>query len=139
MKKCHFKLKNARAWMSSSLLSQYDCWSTFKYANDTSLTNETMSFLDSLTHLTSNTLSLLFSYDNFENNTASWVPAKTEHDGFWELVGKFGGGFKGGVPTDLKVDVTVSKDESGSYKMVQEAVNAAPENEFDFVMRCTKR
>ncbi|XP_050292534.1 probable pectinesterase/pectinesterase inhibitor 51 [Quercus robur] len=121
-------LKNARAWMSSSLLSQYDCWSALKYANDTSLTNETMSFLDSLTHLTSNALSLLFSYDNFGNDTASWVPARTERDGFWEPVGKSGGGFKGGVPTDLKADVTVSKDGSGSYKTVQEAVNAAPEN-----------
>ena len=123
-------LKNARAWMGSSLVSQYDCWSALKYANDTSLTNETMSFLDSLTHLTSNALSLLFSYDNFGNNTASWVPAKTERDGFWEAVEKSGGGggFSGGVPTNLKADVTVSKDGSGSYKTVQEAVNAAPEN-----------
>ncbi|KAK9991275.1 hypothetical protein SO802_026260 [Lithocarpus litseifolius] len=124
-------LKNARAWMSSALLSQYDCWSALKYANDTSLTNETMSFLDSLTHLTSNALSLLFSYDNFGNNTESWVPARTERDGFWEAVEKSGGGggFNGGVPTDLKADVTVSKDGSGgSYKTVQEAVNAAPEN-----------
>ena len=116
--------------MGSSLVSQYDCWSALKYANDTSLTNETMSFLDSLTHLTSNALSLLFSYDNFGNNTASWVPAKTERDGFWEAVEKSGGGggFSGGVPTNLKADVTVSKDGSGSYKTVQEAVNAAPEN-----------
>ncbi|KAM4117297.1 hypothetical protein ACB094_02G113100 [Castanea mollissima] len=121
-------LKNARAWMSSSLLSQYDCWSALKYANDTSLTDETMSFLDSLTQLTSNALSLMFSYDNFGNDTASWVPARTERDGFWEAVGKPGGGFKGGVPRDLKEDVTVSKDGSGSYKTVQEAVNAAPED-----------
>ena len=39
-----------------------------------------------------------------------------------------GGGFKVGVPTDLKADVMVSKDRSGSYKTVQEEVNAAPEN-----------
>ncbi|KAL4644035.1 hypothetical protein ACB092_02G134100 [Castanea dentata] len=125
-------LKNARVWMSASLLNQYDCWSALKYANDTKLTNETMSFLDSLANLTSNALSLLFSYDNFGNNTAAWVPAKTERDGFWEAVKKSGGGggggFKGGVPTDLKADVTVSKDGSGSYKTVQEAVNAAPED-----------
>ena len=45
-------------------------------------------------------------------------------------VKKSGGsdGFKGGVPMDLKADVTVSKDGSGSYKTVQEAVNAVPEN-----------
>jgi pectin methylesterase-like acyl-CoA thioesterase len=123
-------LKNARAWMSASLLNQYDCWSALKYANDTKLTNETMSFLNSLTNLTSNALSLLFSYDNFGNNTASWVPARTERDGFWEAVKKSGGGgvFKGGVPTDLKADVTVSKDGSGTHQTVQEAVNAAPEN-----------
>ena len=62
-----------------------------------------MSFLDSLTHLTSNALSLLFSYDNFGNNTASWVPARTERDGFWEAVKKSGGGgfgLKGGVLAD---------------------------------------
>ena len=78
----HGNLKNARAWMSASLLNQYDCWSTLKYANDTKLTNETMSFLNSLTNLTSNALSLLFLYDNFGNNTALWVPAKTKRDGF---------------------------------------------------------
>ena len=123
-------LKNARAWVSASLLNQYDCWSALKYANDTKLTNETMSFLNSLTNLTSNALSLLFSYDNFGNNTALWVPAKTERDGFWEAVKKSGGDgwFQGGVPTDLKADVTVSKDGSGTHNTVQEAVNAAPEN-----------
>ncbi|XP_050245281.1 probable pectinesterase/pectinesterase inhibitor 51 [Quercus robur] len=124
-------LKNARIWMGASLLSQYDCWSALSRANDTRLTNETMSFLESLTNLTSNALSLLFSYDNFGNDTASWVPPRTERDGFWEAVKKSGGGvggFKGGVPADLKADVTVSKDgSSGSYKTVQEAVNAAPE------------
>ena len=92
--------------MSSSLFSQYDCWSALKYANDTSLMNETMSFLNLLTHLTSNTLSLLFSYDNFRNNNASWVPARTERDGFWEAAKKFGGGggggFKGRVSADSR-------------------------------------
>ncbi|KAK9997297.1 hypothetical protein SO802_021983 [Lithocarpus litseifolius] len=71
-------------------------------------------------------MSLLFSYDNFENNTESWVPARTERDGFREAVEKFGGsgGFNGGVPTGLKANVTLSKDgSSGSYKTVQEAVN----------------
>uniref|UniRef100_A0A7N2R4J3 non-specific serine/threonine protein kinase n=1 Tax=Quercus lobata TaxID=97700 RepID=A0A7N2R4J3_QUELO len=43
---------------------------------------------------------------------ASWVPARTERDGFWEPVGKSSGGFKGGVLTDLKANVTVSKDRS---------------------------
>ncbi|KAL4628445.1 hypothetical protein ACB092_05G238900 [Castanea dentata] len=88
--------------MSSSLPSQYDCWSALKYANDTILTNETISILDSLTHLTSNALSLLFLYDNFGNNTSSWVPTRIERNGFWEAVKKSGGGFKGGVPTDSR-------------------------------------
>ena len=93
--------------------------------------NEMMSFLELLTNLTSNALSLLFSYENFGNDTASWVPSRTEREGFWEAVKKsdgVGGGFKGGVPAGLKADVMVSKDgSSGSYKTVQEAVNAAPE------------
>ena len=48
-------------------------------------------------------------------------------------------GFKGGVPANLEVNVTVSKDgRNGSYKMVQDAVNAAPNNTVDgkrFVIR----
>jgi hypothetical protein len=70
------KLKDARAWMSAALLYQYDCWSALKYANDTHLVNETMSFLDSLTRLTSNALSMVVSYDVFGNDTASWVRAE---------------------------------------------------------------
>uniref|UniRef100_A0A2N9H6L8 pectinesterase n=1 Tax=Fagus sylvatica TaxID=28930 RepID=A0A2N9H6L8_FAGSY len=96
------KLKDARAWMSAALLYQYDCWSALKYANDTHLVNETMSFLDSLTQLTSNALNMVVSYDVFGNDTASWVPPRTERDGFWE-----GGGGGGGW---------------------WEAVNAAPNN-----------
>ena len=51
----------------------------------------------------SNTLSLLFSYDNFRNKATSWVPARTEHDEFWEAVKKSDGGgfgFKSRVPAD---------------------------------------
>lgn len=115
--------------MSSALLYQYDCWSALKYANDTHLVNETMSFLDSLTQLTSNALSMVVSYDVFGKDTASWVPPRTERDGFWEGGGGGGSGFKGGFPSKLTADVTVCKDGSGGcYKTVQEAVNAAPDN-----------
>jgi len=125
----HGKLKDARAWMSAALLYQYDCWSALKYANDTHLVNETMSFLDSLTQLTSNALNMVVSYDVFGNDTASWVPLRTERDGFWEGGGGGGSGFKGGFPSKLTADVTVCKDGSGGcYKTVQEAVNAAPNN-----------
>ena len=75
-------LKNARIWMGASLLSQFDCWSALSRANDTRLMNEMMSFLELLTNLTSNALSLLFSYENFRNDTASWVPSRTEREGF---------------------------------------------------------
>ncbi|KAK9291536.1 hypothetical protein L1049_020457 [Liquidambar formosana] len=125
------KMKDARAWMSAALLYQYGCWSGLKYANDTQLVNQTMSFLNTLVGYSSNALSMMVSYDLFGKETGSWGPPQTERTGFWESGG--GGatelGFKGGVPSDLPVDVTVCKDGSkGCYKTVQEAVEAAPEN-----------
>ena len=135
-------LKNARIWMSASLLHHTDCGSALKKINDTKLATETLSLVNSLINITSNALSLLFAYEHFGNNTASWIPPRTERDGFWGAVEKSGSGiagFKGGVPANLKVDVTVSKDgSSGSYKTVQDAVNAAPNNTADgkrFVIR----
>ena len=128
--------------MSASLLHHTDCGSALKNINDTKLATETLSLVNSLINITSNAVSLLFSYEHFGNNTASWIPPRTERDGFWGAVEKSGSGiagFKGGVPANLKVDVTVSKDgSSGSYKTVQDAVNAAPNNTADgkrFVIR----
>ncbi|CAN6697652.1 unnamed protein product [Malus baccata var. baccata] len=127
------RVKNARASMSAALLYQYDCWSALKYANDTHMVNETMSFLDSLIRKSSNALSMIASYDNFGNDTKSWGPPKTERDGFWERVSGGGSdqGFRGGIPSGLKADVTVCKENSCDYKTVQEAVNAAPDNAGD--------
>ncbi|KAE8665992.1 putative pectinesterase/pectinesterase inhibitor 51 [Hibiscus syriacus] len=124
------KIKDCRAWMSASLGYHFGCWSALKYVNTTKLIGKTMSFLDALTKHTSNALSMMVAYDNFGKDMAAWVPPKTERDGFYE---KVTGGTelrsKGGVPSNLKVDVTVSKDgRGGNYKFVQEAVNAAPDN-----------
>ncbi|XP_041003572.1 probable pectinesterase/pectinesterase inhibitor 51 [Juglans microcarpa x Juglans regia] len=125
----HGRIKDARTWMSASLLYQQDCWSALKYANDTQMVNSTMSFLDSLVGLTSNALSMVFSYGIFGNETGSWAPPKTERDGFWEGGGGSGSDFRGGFPSKLTADATVCKDGSGGcYKTVQEAVNAAPDN-----------
>ncbi|KAF2284406.1 hypothetical protein GH714_021543 [Hevea brasiliensis] len=123
--------KDARAWMGAAMIFQYDCWSAFKYANDTSQTNETMSFLNTLIMISSNALSLLMAYDIHGNQTESWTTPKTERDGFWETPGSGGNlGFNGGFPSNLTADVTVCKDGSGGcYKTVQEAVNAAPDNQ----------
>lgn len=123
------RTKSARASFSAALLYQYDCWSGLKYANDTQMVNQTMSFLDSLLGKSSNALSMIFSYDNFGNDTESWGPPRTERDGFWErdATGGSAPGFSGGVPKDLKADVTVCK-EGCSYRTVQEAVDKAPEN-----------
>uniref|UniRef100_A0A7N2LYQ5 pectinesterase n=1 Tax=Quercus lobata TaxID=97700 RepID=A0A7N2LYQ5_QUELO len=100
-------LKSARTWMSASLLHHTDCASALTRVNDTKLVTKTLSLVDSLINITSNALSLLFSYDHFGNNTASWIPPRTERDGFWGPVKKSGiAGFKGGVPENLKVDVT---------------------------------
>lgn len=124
------RTKDARAWMSAALLYQYDCWSALKYANDTHLVNETMSFLDSLIGLSSNALSMMASFDEFGNDTSTWAPPKTERDGFWSS-GPAGSelGSRGGFPSKLTADATVCKDGgNGCYKTVQEAVNAAPDN-----------
>ncbi|KAF2284385.1 hypothetical protein GH714_021337 [Hevea brasiliensis] len=123
--------KDARAWMGASLVYQYDCWNNFKYANDTSQTNETMAFLNTLQMITSNALSMLMAYDVYGNQTTSWTPPKTERDGFWEGSGSGGNlGLRGGFPSKLTADVTVCKDGSGGcYKTVQEAVDAAPDNQ----------
>lgn len=129
--------KDARAWMSAALLFQYDCSNALKYANDTSETSETMSFLDTLMSYTSNALSMQVSYDVFGNDTASWSPPKTERDGLWEAGsgsgGNFGSGFRGGFPSKLKPDATVCKDGSNGacYKTIQEAVNTAPDNRWE--------
>ncbi|KAG2679443.1 hypothetical protein I3760_11G050300 [Carya illinoinensis] len=125
----HGRIKDARIWMSASLLYQQDCWSALKYANDTQMVNSTMSFLDSLVGLTSNALSMVFSYSIFGNNIGSWAPPKTERDGFWMGGGSSGSDFRGGFPSKLKADATVCLDGSGGcYKKVQDAVNAAPDN-----------
>ncbi|RVW32744.1 hypothetical protein VitviT2T_005911 [Vitis vinifera] len=134
------RIKDARAWMSSALVHQYSCWSALKYANDTQQVNSTMSFLNStLIVMTSNGLSMMASYDIFGNETGSWRPPKTERDGFWEASGGDQSklGFKRGVPTGLKPNATVCKGGDGCYKTVQEAVNAAPDNDSSrkFVIR----
>ncbi|XP_062030091.1 probable pectinesterase/pectinesterase inhibitor 51 [Rosa rugosa] len=126
------RTKTARAAMSSALMFQYDCWSAFKYANDTQLVVSTMSFInDTLTVDSSNALSMIFSYENFGNDTKSWTPPKTERDGFWEPVtpGSQKSPPELSIPENLTADVTVCKDKGVKcYRTIQEAVNAAPEN-----------
>ena len=90
-----------------------------------------MSFLDGgLLHVTSNALGMMVSYDNFGDKLASWTPPRTERDGFWEKTGPGMGSDPGtlGFPSGLKEDVTVCKTGKCRYKTVQEAVNAAPDN-----------
>ncbi|KAH0887973.1 hypothetical protein HID58_050402 [Brassica napus] len=124
------RIKDARAWMSAALVYQYDTWSALKYVNDTAQVGETMSFLDGLIHVTSNALSMMVSYDNFGDDLASWIPPATERDGFWEKTGPGMGSDPGalGFPSGLKEDVTVCKTGECGYKTVQDAVNAAPDN-----------
>lgn len=116
--------------MSAALLYQYDCWSGLKYANDTRMVNETMSFLNELTALTSNALSMIVSYDVYGNNTGSWKPPATERDGFWEpgQTQRSNWSYSGGFPAGLAADVTVCKGGKCNYETVQAAVDAAPEN-----------
>ncbi|XP_076922206.1 putative pectinesterase/pectinesterase inhibitor 51 [Bidens hawaiensis] len=120
--------KHARAWTSAALAYQYDCWAALIYVNDTSMINETMSFMNTLIGYTSNALSLMMAYDVFGDNTSLWAPPRTERDGFWEGGGESGvGGPQLGVPKGLKADVTVCKSGGCDYTTVQEGVNAAPD------------
>ncbi|XP_073295216.1 probable pectinesterase/pectinesterase inhibitor 51 [Primulina huaijiensis] len=125
------KIKDARAWMSSALVYHYDCWSALKYVNDTSSVGSTMAFFNSSLILsTSNALGMMWNYDVFGDKIGSWAPPKTERDGFWEP-GSDSSRPKvaGGVPSDLKADVTVCKDSDAcDYNLVQDAVNAAPDS-----------
>ncbi|KAL0395960.1 UNVERIFIED_CONTAM: putative pectinesterase/pectinesterase inhibitor 51 [Sesamum calycinum] len=125
------KMKDVRAWMSAALVYQYDCWSALKYVNDTSLVDKTMAFFySSLLGSSSNALGMMVNYDIFGEKTGSWVPPKTERDGFWEPVSDSPStGSMGGVPLGLKADATVCKGGNGcDYETVQQAVNAAPDN-----------
>ncbi|XP_015573562.1 probable pectinesterase/pectinesterase inhibitor 51 isoform X2 [Ricinus communis] len=128
------KTKHARAWMSAALAYQYDCYGGLSYhGGNTQAVNDTILVINSSIALTSNALNMVVSYDLFGNETKSWRPPKTERDEFWEgpALGSQTG-FTGESPSKLKADVTVSKDGSGgSYKTVQEAVNAAPSNAVD--------
>ncbi|KAL0535818.1 hypothetical protein IC582_024743 [Cucumis melo] len=122
------RIKDARAWLSASLLYQTGCRSGLKYVNDTHEVDQTMSFLDNLTVLSSNALSMVVAYDNFGNETAAWLPPRTERDGFWEHSSGTGEVVRGvRIPAKTEVNVTVCKDGSeGCYRTVQAAVEAAP-------------
>ncbi|WOG82129.1 hypothetical protein DCAR_0101291 [Daucus carota subsp. sativus] len=129
------KTKDARAWLSAAEAYQYDCWSALKYVNDSQLINQTMSFMDTLIKLSSNSLSMTMAYDVFGSQTGSWVPPRTERDGFWENPsGSDLASGKIGLPGDLKPDVTVCKGGACDYSTVQEAVNAGPSNGKRFVV-----
>ncbi|XP_057791607.1 probable pectinesterase/pectinesterase inhibitor 51 [Salvia miltiorrhiza] len=122
------RTKDARAWMSASLVYQYDCWSALKYVNDTSLVDKTMAFFySSVIGSGSNALGMVASYDIFGDRTGLWGPPKTERDGLWEPGSASPrSGLTGGVPTGLKADATVCK--GCDYESVQRAVDAAPNN-----------
>ncbi|CAJ1937851.1 unnamed protein product [Sphenostylis stenocarpa] len=123
------KIKDARAWLGAALAYQYDCWSSLKYANESAAVSKTMAFIDSLESLSTNALNMVFSLDAYGNDTASWKPPTTERDGFWGTLGSAESGPVGGVPSDLKPDVTVCQGGgNGCYKTIQEAVNASPDN-----------
>ncbi|KAF3500862.1 hypothetical protein F2Q69_00045155 [Brassica cretica] len=120
------KIKDARAWMSAALVS----WSPLKYVNGTKEVVETMSSLNEFINVTSNALSMMVSYYNFGDNVSSWTPPATERDGFWDKTGgpKVGAGPSLGFPSGLKENVTVCKNGKCRYQTVQDAVNAAPDN-----------
>ncbi|KAI3747384.1 hypothetical protein L6452_09838 [Arctium lappa] len=120
------RIKDGRAWTSAALSYQSVCWSELKKVNNTKTINETMSFFETLIGYISNVLSMMMAYDVFGDKIASWIPPRTEREGFWEGgAAAGGGGHRLGVPAGLKADVTVCKGGGCKYETVQEAVNAA--------------
>jgi hypothetical protein len=74
---------------------------------------------------------MIRSYDIYGDDTKLWTAPQSERDGFWESSVSGGGsglGFSGGVPLNLPVDVTVCIN-GCKYKTVQDAVDAAPDND----------
>ncbi|OIT27028.1 putative pectinesterasepectinesterase inhibitor 51 [Nicotiana attenuata] len=122
------EIKDARAWMSAALGYQIGCSSNLLKVNETIQVAKTLEVMNTSINFTTNALWMTVSYDIHGNDTGLWGPPKTERDGFWEPGSGSGFGFKGGVPSGLNPNVTVCKEGGCDYKMVQEAVNATPDN-----------
>lgn len=128
------EIKDARAWMSAALVYESACMSGLnKTANKLPWANVTVTSLESLLNLTSDALSMMVSYDVFGNDTRLWSPPRTERDGFWEHVNGSGQEFDWKFPAGLMADVTVcnggGENVNCDFKKVQEAVNAAPDED----------
>ncbi|OAY75815.1 putative pectinesterase/pectinesterase inhibitor 51 [Ananas comosus] len=118
-------LPAARAMASAALLYQYDCWSAYKYVNDSRQVDAAMAFLaDNLTALTSNAASMLAALHRFGPDLSRWAPPQTERDGYWPgATHQFRvNSIQGGVPTGLKPNVTVCKGRG-----LRKAIQAAPD------------
>ncbi|PHT31949.1 putative pectinesterase/pectinesterase inhibitor 64 [Capsicum baccatum] len=124
------EIKNVRAWMSAALGYQISCSSNLLRVNGTLRVVKTLELMNTLIGFTTNALWMMVNYDIHGNEIESWGPPETERDGFWEVGSGSGSGFgfKGGLPLGLKSNVTVCKEGGCDYKMVQEAVNATPDN-----------
>lgn len=121
-------LKGTRAYLSAILLYQYDCWSALKYVNTTHQVANAMVFFSNLTRITSNALAMVTAMERFGDDLSLWVPPQTERDGYWPDSGGSDDGVLPVFPDALVADVTVCKTGDCDYMMVQEAVNAAPDN-----------
>ncbi|KAF3329309.1 putative pectinesterase/pectinesterase inhibitor 51 [Carex littledalei] len=123
-------LPSARIHSSAALLYQYDCWSSYKYVNDSKTISDAMAFLaNNLTAQTSNIVSMLAAMERYGNDTSLWTPPQTERDGYWpKAASSRFSAWSGmtGVPTWLKPNVTVCKTGTCKYHTVQKAVDAAP-------------
>ncbi|WCJ29062.1 Plant invertase/pectin methylesterase inhibitor superfamily [Euphorbia peplus] len=115
--------KDARAWLASARF----CLQSFKHVNDTVEIQNLSSFLEKVNMININALSMVRCFDIFGPDTGKWAAPKTERDGFWEPFKSTVLDFPTKFPTDLKIDLTVSKGGTG-FKTVQEAVDAAPLN-----------
>lgn len=128
-----YDLAGARLFAGAVALHQYDCWSAFKYVNDTQQVADAMAFLSDLANLTSSAASMIAALQRYGDNTSLWAPPQTERDGYWPdppAAAQPPEGFgTGGAWSWLSgdPDATVCK-EGCEFTTVQSAVDAAPVN-----------
>lgn len=125
-----YDLAGARLFSGAVVLHQYDCWSAFKYVNDTQQVADAMAFLSDLANLTSSATSMIAALQRYGDNTSLWAPPQTERDGYWPdapAAAQPPEGFGAGSWFSGDPDATVCK-EGCEFTTVQSAVDAAPVN-----------
>ncbi|URE42364.1 pectinesterase [Musa troglodytarum] len=123
---------DARAFAGAAELYQYDCWSAFKYVNDTQQVADAMAFLANLANVTGGATAMVAALQRYGADISLWAPPQTERDGYWPdatLASPSGEAARKEFPRPgTPPDATVCKEGGCQFRAVQAAVDAAPEH-----------